>query len=89
VVVVHLPVRYRQPQMAFVQRDHEVKTLSAQDAAESLANRVGFGCPHRCPENRNMHLFHRCVELSGEDAVPVVDHVSVANYKIGLNSGAF
>jgi hypothetical protein len=45
-VVVHVPVLYRQPQMAFVGRDHEVKTLPPQGAAKTLANRVRSGCPH-------------------------------------------
>src|SRR5215471_857456 len=64
-------------EMAFVERDQEIQTLSAQAAAKSLADGIRFWRPHRRSPNGNTQFLHGPVELLGEDAVSVVDHVSV------------
>ena len=63
--------------MAFVERDHQIQRLSAQCAAKSLADGIRFGRPHRRSPNGNAQFLHGPFELVGEDAVSVVDHVSV------------
>src|SRR5215469_9406183 len=64
-------------EMAFVERDQEIQRLSAQAAAKSLADGIGFRRPHRRSPNGNTQFLHGPVELLGEDAVSVVDQVSV------------
>src|SRR5215469_3872541 len=64
-------------EMAFVERDHEIQTLSVKAAAKSLADGIGFRRPQWRSPNGNVHFLHGPVELLGEDAVSVVDHVLV------------
>ena len=62
-------------EMAFVERDQEIQTLSAQAAAKSLADSIGFRRPHRRSPNGNTQFLHGPVELLGEDTVSVVDRI--------------
>src|SRR5215471_20306881 len=64
-------------QMTFVERDYEIKTLSTQGAAPSLTDCIRFRRPHRRSQHGNAHFLHPPVELPREDAVSVVDHVSI------------
>ena len=56
----------------------KVQAFAAQTSAEPLANRVRLRRPHRRAQNPHAHIGHRLVEFLREDAVPVVEHESVA-----------
>ena len=77
VIEMSYPRLQNELEMTLVEWNEEVQTFAAQCPAETFAYRIRFRRPDWCSQHVHAHSRDLFVHVSGEDAVPVVNHESI------------
>ena len=76
-IVMGDPLTKDGPQLALVQRNHEVQTLAPYGAHQPFAEGVGRRRTHRRFDRGQSHRGHGSIDPFGVNRVSIVDHESV------------
>src|SRR5688500_2155415 len=69
----------RLPQMCFRQRDEPVQTLAPNRPDDAFTNRIRRGAVRWTLQHTQSQPFDEFVEISGEDAVAIMEQVFVSS----------
>ena len=79
-VVIIAELSHDLPQMAFAERDDEIETLTPQRSHQSFAVTICLRRTVGCPKDTDSEVSDPAVQLSGEDAVVIVDQISIRTF---------